>query len=309
MTPREMIIQKFLKTQGFDKAVRQKMGSDASFRSYERLSMGGKTYILMDAPPPKEDVRPFIKVCDYLYKMGLSSPEIMAEDVKNGLLLLEDFGDARYNVYLKEHPEQEELLYTKAVEVLAKLHKHPPLDVPPYDEALLIEHAERFLEWYVPHVLQREVPREGFVAAWKEVLKKRDAGKPVVALFDFHADNLMWLPDEKVGLLDFQDALLAPPTYDLVSLLQDCRRPVSLAFEKKMLAHYKSLSGLDLDASYAIMGAQRHTRILGTFVRLAVRDQKPHYLEWVPQEWRYLKQNLAHPVLRPLKKWFDDNGF
>ena len=307
--PREAIIDNFLKSQGFGQAKREKMGSDASFRRYERLTLNGKTTILMDAPPPEEDIRPFIKVCDYLCKIGLSAPQILAEDIKNGLLLLEDFGDARFNLYLKEHPEQEELLYTKAVEVLSRLHKHPPLNVPVYDEALLIEHASRFLEWYMPHIAKREVPREGFVTAWKTVLLNRDAGKPVVALFDYHADNLMWLPGEKVGLLDFQDALLAPPTYDLVSLLQDCRRPVSSELEQKMLAHYQKLSNLDLETSYAIIGAQRHTRILGTFARLAVRDNKPHYLDWVPQEWKYLKRNLAHPALLPLKNWFHQNGF
>ena len=309
MTTRDIHINNFLQSHGFGKATRQKMGADASFRRYERLGLNGKSYILMDAPPPHEDVRPFLKIARYLTDLGLHAPTILAEDVVEGLLILEDFGDARYNLYLKEHPEKEEKLYSKAVEVLAELHKHKPLDIPPYDEALLIEHAERFLEWYMPHIAKREVSRESFVAAWKEVLTQRDIGKPVVALFDFHADNLMWLADENVGLLDFQDALIAPPTYDLVSLLQDCRRPVSFAFEQKMLAHYKKFSGLDLNVSYAVMGAQRHTRILGTFARLAVRDKKPHYLDWVPKEWEYLKQNLAHPALLPLKKWFEDNGF
>ena len=312
MTTRDAHIEHFLKTHGFGDAERVKMGSDASFRRYERLLLNGKSFILMDAPPPQEDVRPFTKIARYLCGIGLSAPKILAENVTHGLLVLEDFGDERYNLYLKAHPRQQEKLYTKAVEVLVELHKHAPLDVPPYDEALLIEHVERFLEWYLPHIARQEFSsdlQKSFVAAWKEVLPKRNAGKLVLALFDFHADNLMWLKDGNVGLLDFQDAVIAPPTYDLVSLLQDCRRPVSAAFEQKMLAHYKKLSELDLDVSYAIMGAQRHTRILGTFARLAVRDNKPHYLDWVPREWDYLKQNLAHPALLPLKNWFEQNGF
>lgn len=316
MHTRETLIRKFLKTHGYETATREKMGADASFRRYERLRFKGAHYILMDAPPPHEDVRPFIAVDRYLCGIGLSAPQILAEDSENGLLLLEDFGDDRYNLYLKNHPEQEAALYTHAVEALAELHKNPPLDVPPYDEALLIEHAERFLEWYMPHISKQEcsaAAKQRFIAAWQEVLPQRDTGKPVVALFDFHADNLMWLPAREgvktVGLLDFQDAVIAPPTYDLVSLLQDCRRPVSPVFEQKMLAHYAQLTGLKLETSYAIMGAQRHTRILGTFARLAVRDKKRHYLDWVPKEWEYLKQNLTHEALAPLKDWFESHGY
>lgn len=312
MMEREALLQQFITQHGYGNARREKMGADASFRRYERLHLADKTYILMDAPPPHEDVRPFIKIDNYLRDIGLSAPQILHQDIENGILLLEDFGDARYNLFLKKYPEHEDLLYTKAVETLVELHKHTPADVPPYDEALLVEHAVRFLEWYVPHISKKEVinkMQESFIAAWKAVLPQRDAGKPVTALFDFHADNLMWLKNDAVGLLDFQDALVAPPTYDLVSLLQDCRRPVSHEFEQKMLAHYTKLSGLNLDVSYAIMGAQRHTRILGTFARLAVRDNKPHYLDWVPKEWQYLKQNLAHPVLAPLKKWFEEYGY
>lgn len=310
---REELLQNFIEAQGYASARRGKMGADASFRRYERLHLPDKTLILMDAPPPHEDVRPFIKIDNYLCGLGLSAPKILAEDVENGILLLEDFGDDRYNVFLKKYPEQEELLYTKAVEVLLHLHKHKPADVPAYDKALLIEHASRFLEWYVPHITRKEVSVEmqnSFIAAWKAVLLQRNPGAPVTALFDFHADNLMWMADsQKVGLLDFQDALIAPPTYDLVSLLQDCRRPVSAAFEQKMLDYYQKHSGIKIDASYAIMGAQRHTRILGTFVRLSVRDNKPHYMEWVGQEWEYLKQNLAHPALKPLADWFAQYGY
>lgn len=309
---REVLLKNFITQNGYGDARREKMGADASFRRYERLYLADKSYILMDAPPPHEDVRPFIKIDNYLCGIGLSAPKILHQDIENGILLLEDFGDARYNLFLKANPQQEELLYTKAVEILVHLHKHEPADVPPYDETLLIDHALRFLEWYVPRITKKEVSsmmQESFVAAWKMILPQRDAGNPVTALFDFHADNLMWLQNGEVGLLDFQDALIAPPTYDLVSLLQDCRRPVSAAFEQKMLAHYTKLTGLKLDVSYAIMGAQRHTRILGTFARLAVRDNKPHYLDWVPKEWEYLKQNLSHPALLPLKKWFEEYGY
>lgn len=312
MQTREELLQNFIDAEGYADARREKMGADASFRRYERLHLADKTLILMDAPPPHEDVRPFIKIDNYLCGLGLSAPKILAADVENGILLLEDFGDARYNLFLKKHPEQEELLYTKALETLVHLHKHAPADVPAYDEALLIEHASRFLEWYVPHISKKEVAslmQETFIAAWKIILPQRDAGNPVTALFDFHADNLMWLHSGAVGLLDFQDALIAPQTYDLVSLLQDCRRPVSAEFEQKMLSHYTTLTGLKLDTSYAIMGAQRHTRILGTFARLAVRDNKPHYLDWVPKEWEYLKQNLAHPALKPLADWFTEYGY
>lgn len=318
MTTRETAITEFLAHAGMETAIREKMGADASFRRYERLTHDHKSYILMDAPPPEEDVRPFLHIGKHLLALGLSAPAILAEDVANGLLLLEDLGDDRYSLLLAREPGEERLLYTRATEVLAALHdKKLPVPLPDYDEGKLIDHVLRFTEWYLPHIARMEVTeamKEEFAGIWMEILLHRHVGPDVLALWDYHADNLMWLPKREglraVGLLDFQDAMACPPTYDLVSLLQDCRRPISPDIEPEMLKIYLSLVKLDkqeFDRSYAIIGAQRHTRILGTFARLAVRDKKPHYLQWIPKEWEYLEQNLQHPALANLAVWFARN--
>lgn len=312
---REAHITAFLKTNGFGAAKRESMGGDASFRHYERLTLGGKSYIMMDAPPPKEDVRPFLHIGKHLANLNLSAPKILAEDVEQGLLVLEDLGDARYSIVLSKQPELEETLYAHAIDVLVYLHdKKLPNPLPEYDVTTLIEHVHRFTEWYLPKVAHVEVTeslKNEFTALWEAVLPKRRSGPDVLALWDYHADNLMWLPERegmhRVGLLDFQDAMSCPPAYDLVSLLQDCRRPISPNIESDMLKRYLSKVKLDkaeFERSYAIIGAQRHTRILGTFARLAHRDGKPHYLNWIPKEWDYLNQNLAHPALAELRAFF-----
>lgn len=318
MSTRETAILEFLARTGLEAATREKMGSDASFRRYERLIFEGKSHILMDAPPPEEDVRPFLYIGKHLISLGLSAPNILAENIEEGLLLLEDLGDDRYSRVLAAKPALEKELYTHATEVLAFLHKAPlPAKLPVYDESKLIEHVLRFTEWYLPHLAGMEVTEDmkaEFTGIWMNILLKRGVGPEVLALWDFHADNLMWLPARdgirKVGLLDFQDAMSCPPTYDLVSLLQDCRRPISPDIEPAMLKHYLQLTGLDketFEQSYAIIGAQRHTRILGTFARLAIRDKKPGYLQWIPKEWDYLEQNLEHPALAELTVWFAQN--
>ena len=320
MTERAVLIDNFLTARGWGPAARMPLAMDASFRRYMRLVDGARHAILMDAPPPQEDVRPFIAIQSMLRAMNLSPPEIYAAQVRNGLLLLEDLGDGTYTRLLAAG-EPEEPLYTLAVDVLIALHRrfepsHAP-NLPPYDEARLLDEAVRFVDWYVRLATGETAPialRDDYLSRWRAVLPKAHAAPATLVLRDYHVDNLMRLPGRDgvaaCGLLDFQDAVLGPATYDLMSLLEDERRDVPLPLRHKMIARYlEAFPALDRDAfaaSYAVMGAQRHAKNIGQFARLKLRDGKPQYLKHIPHMWRLLIEDLAHPDLAPVRQWFDE---
>jgi tRNA threonylcarbamoyl adenosine modification protein YjeE len=314
-SPRNRAIEAFLDTQGWSDAPRRPVSGDASFRHYERLRRNGASVILMDAPPPQEDVRPFIRIDEILCRLGFSAPAILARDVEQGFLLLEDLGDATFTRILAGSGD-ETALYAAAVDVLVALHRHaPPADLPTYGGELLLEAPELILDWYLPNRDGRPTPapvRAAFRAAWQQVLPLVGRFPPVLALRDYHADNLMWLPDRdgvrRVGLLDFQDALIGSPAYDLVSLLQDVRREVPAALEEAMIRRYLDATGLDeamFRETYAVVGAFRNARITGLWPRLWKRDGRPRYLRYRPRTWAMLERDLAHPALAPVRAWFD----
>jgi aminoglycoside/choline kinase family phosphotransferase len=321
VSDRDARIAAFLKSAGWGDAKRAKLAGDASFRRYERLAGGPKPAVLMDAPPPKEDVRPFLAVARRLKALGFSAPEIYAEDVAAGLLLLEDLGDDTFTRVLAAEPGRETTLYTLATDALIALHRAFKVaagDPPRFDDARAIAEAERLLDWTWPATYGREAPaavRADFRAAWAKVLPAWRGVPDSLILYDFHVDNLMWLKGRKgaaaCGLLDFQDALVGPAGFDLMSLLQDVRRHVPDALAEAMIRRYlDALPGLDRDAfraSYAVGGAQRNIRILGTFIRLWKRDSKPGYLRWLPRTWAVVEADLAHPALAPLKAWFEEH--
>jgi len=316
---RESLIKQFLEKADLSSAERIALPGDASFRHYERIKNGGESFILMNAPPPKEDVRPFVKAALFLEKNGFSAPHIFAADVENGFLLLEDFGDDLYSRILdgNHYASLEEEIYRRAVEVLAALHKIAPPDFPAYDDALLLREARLFTEWYLPYAKielgeKAKYEYEEILLALFTNLKKQ---KPVLVLRDYHADNLIYLPKregyKKVGLLDFQDAVIGSPAYDLVSLLEDARRDVPPALHEKILGFYLSLNP-DIDAEtfricHSILGAQRNLKIIGIFTRLAVRDGKQRYLYFLPRVWKHLENDLKNPALAPLKTWLEAN--
>ncbi len=319
---RDRKIQSFLTEHGFGEASRQAISGDASFRNYQRIWNGDKSVILMDAPPPHEDVKPFVHIAEFLTRHGLSAPKILARDVEEGFLLLEDFGDASYNKILRgesdlENVPGEQELYGQAVDALVALHRSGvPAPLKRYDHALLMDHVLRYSEWYLPYILRSDEAEDiaaEYHAVWQALLASWKPLKEVLILFDYHADNLMWLPEHKgikqVGLLDFQDALLGDASYDLVSLLEDARRTVSESLQQAMIARYLAqmtdVKEADFRAAYAMMGAQRNLRIIGTFARLAVRDKKPHYLHFLPRVWGHLERDIEHPILAPLKKHLD----
>lgn len=300
----------FLAAHGWGGAEVVPLAGDASFRRYFRALDAGRSAVLMDSPPKLEDQRPFVELARWLTERGFRAPAILAEDAAEGLVLLEDFGDARLRETVDAAPESELRLYGDAVDVLIRLRDHPAAPVPAYDRSVYLREVMLLPEWYCPAIgLEVDVP--GYRAAWEAVLDTVDGGEAVTVLRDYHAENLMLIEGEAetLGLLDFQDALAGHPAYDLVSLLQDARRDVSQALEEAMLDRYCRTTGVGEDFldAYHVLGAQRNAKIVGIFARLWQRDGKPRYAALCPRVWRYLERDLAQPVLAPVAAWFDAN--
>jgi aminoglycoside/choline kinase family phosphotransferase len=289
----------FLNMHGWEGAEIRPLAGDASFRRYFRVVRGTETAVLMDAPPLHEDSRPFLLVADHLHALGFAAPKVIARDLDEGLILLEDFGDDRMAERIAADPARETPIYEAAIDLLRVLHRHAAGPLPAYNMAVYEREADLFPEWYMPAV-GLDV-RPGYTEAWAEALAPIAGDRSVTVLRDYHAENIMLLGDGSLGLLDFQDALAGHPAYDLVSLLQDARRDVSSELEAAMLARYGSVD----NAAYALLGAQRNTKILGIFTRLWKRDGKPRYLGYQSRVWAYLERDLAHPALAPVKAWFD----
>jgi len=305
-------IESFLKGAGWAGANVRPLAGDASFRRYFRVKRFGGSAMLMDAPPPQEDVGPFLRVARWLDENGLRAPRILADDTENGFVLLEDFGSARMRDYLEEWPDDEREVYRAAVDTLIQLRSIGPGPFLNYGLSEYLREARLLVDWYCTSQ-NLYVDGDGFNAAWEEVLGELlPRQRPgVTVLRDYHAENIMLLGSlRKQGLLDFQDALVGHPAYDLVSLLQDARRDVSLDLETEMFDHYVRATGDDPEqflADYARLGAQRNTKIVGIFVRLWRRDGKPRYLDLIPRVWALLERDLTHPALAPVARWFDAN--
>jgi hypothetical protein len=266
--------------------------------------------MLMDAPPPHEDPRPFLHVAKYLVGQGFRAPEVYGEDLSRGLILIEDFGDARMREHVDAHPEDERAIYVQAVETLVELGKAPVANISPHDEAAYLRETALLAEWYMP-TMALPVDSMEYADLWRRSLSPLfdRQWQHVTVLRDYHAENIMLLPDGAQGLIDFQDALAGHPAYDLVSILQDARRDVSPELEVAMLDHYlsRASAGVDFDLHYALLGAQRNAKIIGIFTRLWKRDGKERYLGFLPRMWGLLERDLAHPGLVELRDWFDRN--
>lgn len=305
----------FLAASGWEGAEILPLAGDASFRRYFRVRHGDRSAVLMDAPPPHEDPRPFIAVSEWLLSRGLTAPEILARDLQKGLLLLSDFGIARLRETLDSDPGRERELYELATDVLVHLHGHPPMEgLPPHGLDQWLEELKLFTDWYCPAV-GLEVDALAFQSAWREVLVPvaSDGLGPVTVLRDYHAENIMLVEGREgiahFGLLDFQDALAGHPAYDLASVLEDARRDVPPAVERAMIDRYVAATsgGETFERAYWTLAAQRNTRILGVFTRLWKRDNKPHYRRFQPRMWGLLERDLSQPHLAPVQAWFDSN--
>ena len=321
MGERARHIAAFLAEAGWGGARRRPLAGDASFRRYERLDQGDRHAVLMDAPPPEEDVSAFHRVQRLLLSLGLSAPRPLAVDLAQGLMLLEDLGDRTFTRALAGGAA-ERPLYELAVDVLIDLHAKADTAalsgeaLPNYDDRRLLEEALLLTDWYLPALSGSEPPaalREAYIGAWKAVFPLARHIPQTLVLRDYHVDNLMVLDGRPgvaaCGLLDFQDAVVGPRSYDLVSLLEDARRDIPADLVAAMLARYlAAFPDIDREAfraSYAILGAQRNAKIIGIFTRLSRRDGKDQYLRHIPRVWRLLEGDLGAPELAPVKAWFD----
>lgn len=319
MSNRALLARNFLERAEWAQATATPVAGDASNRSYARLTRDdGATAILMDAPPETgEDVRPFIAVDRYLVGLGLSAPEIYAEEIETGFLLLEDLGDALFARVLSETPNRETEIYEAATDALLELHRHAPPDwLRPYDTPLMTDMAALAYRFYVTGIagVPDEPAEARFRAGFAPVLDRYVTGPQVLVQRDYHAENLLWLPRRRgvarVGMIDFQDATSGHISYDLLSLLQDARRDVPVETERAMVTRYVDRSGSDrtgFDAAYHVLGVQRNMRILGVFARLCLFQGKSHYVDMIPRVWGYLSRDLDHPALADIADMIRDH--
>ncbi len=350
MTRRETEITRFLKQAGWAKAERSPVPGDASTRRYERLVLNGKHAVLMDAPKGEEspaepegasiedrkklgynaiarlagpNIEAFACLANELHIRGFSAPDIYAADLDAGILLLEDFGRSVYAKVITDTPSSEQQIYEAAIDTLAAIYRASFPEVMTYraakwrirhyDQTALTAEADLFLDWYAKD-LNRAVTdkaRQAWYGIWQEAFTALEVHASGLALRDFHAENLFWLPEREgcanVGLIDFQDALFVHPAYDLVSFIEDARRDVSAELSEPLQMKFCDKAGINYDnsfkAAYSVMGAQRNAKILGIFVRLAERDGKPHYRQLIPRVKAHFQNNLNHSHLAPLKDW------
>jgi tRNA threonylcarbamoyl adenosine modification protein YjeE len=338
-------IRRFLHSSGYALAERERVQGDASTRSYERLRLDDRRAILMisprrpDGPPVRdgkpysaivhlaEDVKPFVAMANALGQRGFSPPRIYEAEIDEGLLIIEDLGNEC--VIEGEPPMPIDDRYAVAVDVLVALHGRELPDtlpvapqvqhrLPRYDMDALLMEAELLLDWYLPSLGANvsEATRTVYVAMWREALQAVIETDLTWVLRDFHSPNLLWLPERegiaRIGLLDFQDAVMGPAAYDLASLLQDARVDVPDALEVTLLGRYvqkRREADPDFDPAafiraYATLAAQRASKILGIFARLDRRDGKPQYLRHIPRVAAYLQRSLAHPSLATLHGWY-----
>lgn len=350
---RETLKADFLAKAGLATAERRPLPADASTRSYERLYLpSGATLMLMDAPPRAESpvcdpawseaqrreagwnamarlaagrVDAFAATAAFLRDQGLSAPRIEALDADLGLAVIEDFGEGVFARLIEQGQDEAELYFT-AMDAQARLHGAAP---PPvltsqglswplltYDAVALKAGADLFVDWqpeFHPALDFGGEARAEWDQLWTDIAERGEAGAAAFAHRDFHAENLLWLPDRsgaaRVGMIDFQDAVLAHPSWDLHSLLQDARRDVSPELERAALDRYfAQRPGVEREAfmaDYAALAVLNEARILGVFARLIVRDGKPRYRQFMPRLWGHLQRNLRNPALAELKRWFD----
>ncbi|MFN3824973.1 MAG: aminoglycoside phosphotransferase family protein [Pseudorhodobacter sp.] len=303
---RKALSRAFLHRAGWAGAERRFLAGDASDRSYDRLRRVQGSAVLMDAPSGKgDDPADFIRIAEHLRGIGLSAPAILAHDLAQGFLLIEDLGDDLFTRLVEADPARERPLYEAATDALVHLQAHPaPPGLPDLSAGDWAEAACFATDWYAFAATGQRPDPVAFRAALTQAMRAHADGPRVLILRDFHAENLLWLPGRvgvaRVGLLDFQLGQMGQPGYDLVSLLQDGRRAVTPATEAAMIARFAAARALppgDFAASYAVLGAQRALRILGIFARLCLVAGKPRYVAMIPRVWDHLQRNLAHPAL------------
>jgi len=351
MSERRADMERFIKASGWGNAAVEAFPGDASSRRYFRLTRGDDIAVLMDAPKGAEapnepegasvedrlklgynavarlagpDPAAFVAIDNELVTRGFSAPKIIAADLEAGFLLLEDFGTSVYARVIEDNPDLERPLYEAAVECLGEIYRSSfpakmrwgdaEWRVRDYDELALLAETHLFLDWYAKDKGAdiSEIARAEWDAIWRDLFVALEAHAPGLALRDFHADNLFWLPEResvaRVGLIDFQDALFVHPAYDLVSFLEDARRDVSPDLVEPLIDRFCDAAKIDNHAyfrkAYAVLGAQRNAKILGIFVRLAERDGKPGYRALIPRVHAHFVKNVQGEDFAALRAWF-----
>ncbi|WP_322988855.1 tRNA (adenosine(37)-N6)-threonylcarbamoyltransferase complex ATPase subunit type 1 TsaE [Hoeflea sp.] len=347
---RSRAARRFLKKANLGLAARRYLQGDASTRTYESIRpTQGAPLILMNAPrqpdgPPirdglpysqiahlAEDVIPFVAIARWLRAEGFAAPEILAEDLDQGFLLIEDLGSSGI---LDDQGRPDPERYRLAIDCLARLHmKAPPVVglpvgdqqhlVPAYDSRAMLIEVELLTAWYLPRQSGEPVTepqRQQYLDLWGDLIVRLEKSEKSLVLRDYHSPNLIWRDDrsgfDRLGIIDFQDAMIGPSAYDVASLCQDARVTVEPDLAEELLDRYvaaRRAANQDFDEAgfreaYAIMAAQRAAKILGIFVRLNVRDGKPGYLRHLPRMEAYIAKSLAHPALHPLRSWFAKAG-
>jgi N-acetylmuramate 1-kinase len=313
---KKLFIEEALNKENFS---RHPLPNDASLRKYERIISSDGNFVLMDASLDKGSIKSFVSVAEFLCKKGYSAPKIFAKEEELGLLLLEDLGETSYASLLgTTNKEIERKLYKKAIDLLVDIHLNEhvhEIEIPSYKKELLLDESILLVDWYFPiltgHKISEELRKE-YVQAWKKIFECIHYLDDCLVLRDYHVDNLIWLDDrcgvKKIGVLDFQDAVKGSYSYDVVSLLEDARRDVDAEIAQEMLEYYiKQIKKIDQKkflSDYKILGVQRSCKIVGIFAQKAARDKDSRYLKHLPRVWKYIKKNIDHPILEPLKNWF-----
>ena len=345
---RSLDIRAFLITAGLGDATRTFLLGDASTRAYETVSDGGPKRILMNAPrrpdgPPirdgkpysqiahlAESVTPFVAIARALTERGFCAPRIDAQDLDKGLLLIEHLGDGGF---LDEAGQPVPERYQAAARLLADMHELDwPRDMeaapgvthrlPAYDRDAMMIEVELLTDWYLPAetgTALTDADRTEYRAAWDATIARLAAAEKSIVMRDYHSPNIIWRPEEsgndRLGIIDFQDALYGPSAYDVASLAQDARVTISPELETSIIAAYKAARRIGgafdetaFDQAYAIMAAQRNSKILGIFVRLNKRDGKPQYLKHLPRIRDYVSRVLPHPALAEVRAFHDSRS-
>lgn len=305
----------FIAQHGWEDAARMKIASDASHRSYVRLRQNGQSVMVMDAPPPHENAHAFVQVAQALCETGLSAPRIMAQDLKHGFLLLEDFGDMSLQKTLAAGGDVKEF-FKKACETTIFLRRHYNASTWHFLSRYEMEHFHQehglLLEHHMPAwgLNVTDEATQEFFAIMEQLLKEALRQEKIPTMRDYHIDNLMWLKGRKgvkeVGLLDFQDALMGPACFDLVSLVDDVRYEVPYSLKEDCLAYYHAqFKDENFFDHAAILSLQRLLKIAGIFVRLERRDGKSQYRQFLPRTWHLIEDYLRRDIFTSLRGWFD----
>ena len=319
----------FLARTGWGQAQLSAVGEDSAFRRYFRLLANtGKTAILMEAVPdgsvyvtPGHNMKDFIRISKYMRDLGLAAPGIYEADMEEGYLLLEDFGSTSFKMALDNGTNRDEL-YALATDVLKFLRenaKSGDIELPAYYASHVHTGRRRLVDWFMP--VQKGVPNpdglvEEYLAVWDSIEKSLPPVPQGFLHIDYHFENLMWMPEradkDRCGILDFQGAMTGPLPYDLANLLEDARVDVPENLRKAMLDRFCEGMSAEEEKNfrnwYRVLATQFHCRVLGQFIRLAVRDGKNRYLQHLPRVAGYIAEGLKDPVLAPLKSWLDSHG-